>query len=875
MGRSWLRRCTPGLGVAGALAIGVLATPLPLAWHGAAAWVLLALPGSLLALVLFGDHADPLALVVLGLIGGVSLPALFLLALHVFPGPLPWWHVLLVCIVLSAWLAVVLWRALPMSIRGDMRRQHSRSSSSATRRPVLILALVVMLGAGLRLAYLGASEFQGDEARAILLGLGVLGGRDDLLLVHKKGPVEVLLPAGPLALTGRINEFWARLPFALAGVGVLIGAYVLARALFDGEGTTGAWAGVVAAGFLAVDGLLLAFSRMVQYQSVLVLLSVGAVWSAWRFAQGAERHQRYLVCTAALAAVATLAHYDAVYVLPVLAWLVLAGATRRRWTARQWLRELAPALVVWIGLVASFYVPFVTHEQFARTAGYLAGRLVQESAPVTFFNNLPEYYTLATVYSTTFQVHWCGAILVAGISVWLLMYVRPRLLGLALAALLLLGCAVAIWAPWRFELPDGNNLAIVAFGLPLAALMLAPATPAALRTLVIWFGVPFVLQAFVLLRPGTHYYMMNVAAALLVGLAVARLGGWLHASASAQLAVLPGARKTSLAPNMRLVALRRLASIGPVLLGAGLAGLLALAAPYAYLVFVRQNPEYLHSFPDARPALYRAAYGDTLPRVGFFGFPHRSGWKAVAELYRIGALRGAHDGNEDYHVTEWYLHDATRCERDPDYYFVVPETPGRFDLRAVQGQYQPIGSVQVAGAPALTIYGRQHSLASRHIDPDPSIDAFDERPLLPSLTQPVQAVITSLNLAEVDWRSGIRLRDYGVDQQRLVAGRAALLWFNWQIASPPAPGYQLVLDVVNEAGQTVATASPVCSAVDPAQWSPDRRTKVTFTLGADPAFVTGRYTLRLALRHMRTGVSWPLDDGASALVVARLDVFER
>src|SRR5262249_2622345 len=179
---------------------------------------------------------------------------------------------------------------------------------------------------------------------------------------------------------------------------------------------------------------------------------------------------------------------------------------------------------------------------------------------------------------------------------------------------------------------------------PLAGLILSPATPPGLRGLLLWFAAPFVANAFLIRDPKTHFYTMDAGAALLIGMAIAQLVGWLR--------------------------VRRVAwAWAPLALGG--AALLALAAPYAYLVFVRQSPEDRIVFPAARPAVCRASYGDTLPRDGgYFGFPHRAGWKVIGELYRRGVLRGSFESNEDYLMTLWYLGGEPRCGVNPDYYFL-------------------------------------------------------------------------------------------------------------------------------------------------------------------------------------------------------------
>src|SRR5262245_21496998 len=123
------------------LAHTLLAAPLPVAWRGAAALLLLGLPGALLALALFEDERDRLAQIFLGLCGGIGLAAVLLLGLQALPGLLPRWLVLGVFAALSALLG--LW------LLGRPARERAAPASRLYR--YLPLLLIVLLGAGLRL----------------------------------------------------------------------------------------------------------------------------------------------------------------------------------------------------------------------------------------------------------------------------------------------------------------------------------------------------------------------------------------------------------------------------------------------------------------------------------------------------------------------------------------------------------------------------------------------------------------------------------------------------------------------------------------------------------------------------------------------------
>ena len=103
------------------------------------------------------------------------------------------------------------------------------------------------------------------------------GDPDALMLGRKKGPAEILLPMLPWRLTETTDEASARLPFALAGLGTLATLFLLGRKL------GGDPAGFAAAGVAALNGLLIAFSRIVQYQAIVLWMSALAVLCAWEW----------------------------------------------------------------------------------------------------------------------------------------------------------------------------------------------------------------------------------------------------------------------------------------------------------------------------------------------------------------------------------------------------------------------------------------------------------------------------------------------------------------------------------------------------------------------------------------------------------------
>ena len=185
------------------------------------------------------------------------------------PGPLHTWHVYVLYDLLLAGLLALVWR-LAQRNPADDGLPVDAIGPDFPPRPAAYwlaagLAAVLVIGGVLRLGNLGYAEFHGDEARAVLRAAAVIQGYDDVLLLHKKGPAEILLPSATFALAGRVTETTARLPFALAGLTALVAVYLLGRRMF------GPLAGWAAAMLLAVDGYAVAFSRIVQYQSIVIL----------------------------------------------------------------------------------------------------------------------------------------------------------------------------------------------------------------------------------------------------------------------------------------------------------------------------------------------------------------------------------------------------------------------------------------------------------------------------------------------------------------------------------------------------------------------------------------------------------------------------
>ncbi len=274
-------------------------------------------------------------------------------------------------------------------------------------RSNFLLPLVVVIAAfTFRLENLGWGEFQGDEARAMLLAEKVTTGSPEVLFSHRKGPGEILTAAAAINTFGSDSEFAMRLPFAISGIAALAAIAAVVTVLAS------PWLGIL--GFIVglQDGVLLGFSRIVQYQMPMLLLC-GCGWimittGAWR---------RYSCWLGLFFGAALLCHYDAVFL--VAPGLVLCGY----WALNRE-SSVQPFIVACFttGLIClAFYVPFVLSTSFDETNRYLLARA--SSTPLPKFN-FPRWFNTWSIYSG-----WIASICIPALFLLGIIYRRKAYLG--------------------------------------------------------------------------------------------------------------------------------------------------------------------------------------------------------------------------------------------------------------------------------------------------------------------------------------------------------------------------------------------------------------------------------------------------------------
>jgi len=829
--RPWVRSGSL-IGVLALLVHGVMRLPAPfplqivlgLIWAGA-------VPGWLALRLLLADDRSLDGVERVLLATGLAYASLVVgaFALHLLPGPLTRARMLLFYDVLVS--ALLAWSLVRASARPPDAGTSPGRWDWRVYGPSLLALLLI--AACFRLPNLGYSEFQGDEVAVLHKAADVLRGRDDVLFFHKKGPAEILLAALTYAAGWRINEGMARLPFTIANLAGVMGVYALGRRFLSPR--AGWWAGLL----VALNGFLIAFGRIVQYQSLVFLFSVLGVLCALHFRDRLDRRALWL--SALFLAVGLLAHTDAIFAAVAAAFIILWTLAARRVEVGRCVRWLAGPVLVGGGLLAAFYVPFVLHPHFQVAQQYLEGRAGHPP-----YNHLDHFLTIGTVYNAVYYLALMGVGWVGIAAVRLSRVSRPRwLLPSAFLALLTLSWR---WPGlWRV---GGSDLMGAMFLALLAVALCAPGESPAWRTVLVWFGLPFLVYGFLFGDPRTHLYVLFPGASLLWG---AELEG----------------------------AVRRLRGKAWLLRGA-VAAVLAVSAAYLYIMFVSHTPEYRRTYPAHRIHLFWVPYGDRFPREGLFGFPYRAGWKAVGYLYATGALQGAYGTNEETHITGWYIRDLGACDGPIRYYFLaehvqdVQEVP----MEEIRSAYELVGRVWVGDQVKLRMYERKPArlaLADYRVEEVAAV--FDRQlsgpdgPDYPVGLEPLDPLAHVQHPARLRLGSAIEFLGYSVDRTRVRPGESLNLTLYWRALAPIEASYTVFTHVEDpDAVWGQMDGIPRCGRRPTHRWKVGYVHVDHYALTLRPDTPPGPHALVAGMYLLETGERLMVTDAAGTPLGTALDL---
>jgi 4-amino-4-deoxy-L-arabinose transferase-like glycosyltransferase len=235
--------------------------------------------------------------------------------------------------------------------------------------PLLFLVAVTCY---LRLANLGYSNYIADEVLALII---LKPGQSfmDFILNKPRGPVQyVLTYLIGLFQPGYPNPLLTRLPFALIGILGIFLFYLLVRRHFGGR------AALYATLFLSTDGLLVGLNRVVQYQPLVILFSLLALYGFTLAVQEPRWRMTGLYLGMFSWALAILTHYDGIFIAPFAAYLLLLWYRQNAElpVSTRLMRIFLPGALAAL-LVAAYYAPLLL-SIWGDKQSYWAERLTPE-----------------------------------------------------------------------------------------------------------------------------------------------------------------------------------------------------------------------------------------------------------------------------------------------------------------------------------------------------------------------------------------------------------------------------------------------------------------------------------------------------------------
>lgn len=225
---------------------------------------------------------------------------------------------------------------------------------------VELLLLVILLFATvlLRVPNLGYSDYIGDEHKA-QIHLSEDQSLWHFFMHQRKGPMQFFVSFIPYMITGDYrNELAERIPFTIYGIASIFIFYGLVKKL-----TNNKWMAFLASMFLSVNGFIVGFARIAQYQNLNLFFSFAALYFYADFLRSKELSVKQLSMNTSLGtlmfAFSLLSHWDVIFILLPIAYFLIVFLKEKSLCIKDKTLVLGVNLIVGCLLLLPFLVPYV------------------------------------------------------------------------------------------------------------------------------------------------------------------------------------------------------------------------------------------------------------------------------------------------------------------------------------------------------------------------------------------------------------------------------------------------------------------------------------------------------------------------------------
>ncbi len=370
-----------------------------------------------------------------------------------------------------------------------------------------ILISFLLIALFFRFYNLGYSDFQGDEAK-IFLYRTLDQDFISTLFTNSKGPGQYIVVYLMDKIYGIIGggfdqEPFFRIPFALVGGGSVWLFYRLGK-LFGGKN-----AGLYACILASLNGFFIAFSRIVQYQSFNILLSL--ISSIFFIIYLKNKSKKHLFVSGFVSAIGFLFHYDAIfYIVPQCIILLLS-------LNRETLIRNISAYIFGLSFVLVFFLPYIFSSSFYSTINYI---LNERSIGFFSYDSIYYGFKLISIYFPKEFVISIGLVLCLSFIFWYKTH-RDKLVLILLFLITALIIARYINVePRRILIFPSTFLAVFAI---IIFLMKKLKVSLIDSYLFLWVSISFVVFFLFLNKPLTHIYNVFIPLTFVVAINFDRL----------------------------------------------------------------------------------------------------------------------------------------------------------------------------------------------------------------------------------------------------------------------------------------------------------------------------------------------------------------
>lgn len=179
----------------------------------------------------------------------------------------------------------------------------------------LLIVILMLVSIYTRFWHLDYSDYIGDEHKAFI----ELNGDQtvwEFFMSRRKGPIQFLVSHIPYLITGDFrNELAQRIPFSIISVAAVFVFYQLIKKV-----TKNIYTAFFAAFLFTVNGFIVGFGRIAQYQNLNLLFSLTAIYFYWDLIY--EKSPKKLLKNSILGtlfwSLSILSHWDAIFIIPVV-----------------------------------------------------------------------------------------------------------------------------------------------------------------------------------------------------------------------------------------------------------------------------------------------------------------------------------------------------------------------------------------------------------------------------------------------------------------------------------------------------------------------------------------------------------------------------